>query len=367
MKHADVIIAGGGIIGLMTGWMLARAGVSAVVIDAGGPAATNAAAGMLAPSFERTLHKSGDALAEFSEKSLERWRELEGTLADRSGVFLDFDGSGVLSVAFDDIEAAFEGDARSGERLDRAEVLKLEPTLSSSVRGGWFAKNDGQIDPRRVREALARALVHDGGALIRGKRVAGVQTAGGKVSGVVLGDGERLAARHVVIATGARVHGVADLPAGAVFPVKGEALAIERVEGSPRRVIRTTRAYLCPKSDGRIVIGATEVKDDWSLNTDERRVGALRAGAMAAIPALESAQEIERWAGLRPGTKDGAPIIGPAPDGPEGLFYALGHYRNGVLLAPATADALAALIEKGRLSPSIAAFSAARFTRLGVS
>jgi glycine oxidase len=368
MKHPDVIIAGGGIIGLMTGWMLARAGVRATVVDAGAPAATNAAAGMLAPAFEKTLHGSGGALAEFSAKSLLRWRELEGMLAERSGVFLDFDGSGILFAVFDDFEAAaLEADSQSGERLDRAAVLKLEPAISSSVRGGWFARNDGQVDPRRARTALERALVNDGGALIHGKRVIDVQSAGGKVSGVVLDNGERLATRRVVMATGAHVEGMNSLPKGAVFPVKGEALAIERVAGSPSHIVRTSRAYLCPKSDGRVVIGATEISGDWSLNTNERRVEALRAGAVAAVPVLDGAHEIERWAGLRPATRDGAPIIGPAPKGPEGLFYALGHYRNGVLLAPATADALVELVAKGRLSPSIAAFSAARFTNLGVS
>ncbi|MEK7266783.1 MAG: glycine oxidase ThiO [Pseudomonadota bacterium] len=368
MKTSDVIIAGGGVIGLMTGWTLARAGVSVTVIDAGGPAATDAAAGMLSPSFEQALHGGGGALSALSEESLRRWREIAPMLSEASGVDLDFDTGGILAVAFDDFEAAaFGADAKGGEPLDRAQVLEVEPSLSSCVRGGWFAKNDGQIDPRRVRAALARTLVNEGGALIRGKRVASVQSENGKVTGVVLGNGERHTARHVVIATGARVDGVADLPEGAVFPVKGEALAIERISGSPKRVIRTSKAYLCPKADGRIVIGATEVPDDWSLNTDERRVGNLRAGAMAVIPALEDAPEISRWAGLRPATCDGAPIIGPAPEGPDGLHYALGHYRNGVLLAPATADALAASIQKGRLSPTITAFSAARFTRLGVS
>lgn len=363
MKHTDVIIAGGGVIGLMTGWSLARAGAGVIVVDAGGPAATDAAAGMLAPSFEQALHGGGGALSAFSEESLRRWRDIAPALAEISGVDLDFDGGGILAVAFDDVEAAaFDADARGGERLDRAQTLELEPALSSCVRGGWFAKGDGQIDPRRVRSALARALVIDGGALIRGARVAGVQSGDGKVSGVILASGERLAARQVIVATGARVDGVADLPAGAIFPVKGEALAIERVAASPRRVIRTSKAYLCPKADGRIVIGATEVKGDWSLNADARRVGALHASALAAVPGLEDAQEISRWAGLRPATRDGAPVIGPAPEGPDGLLYALGHYRNGVLLAPATADALAAFIEKGRLSPSIAAFSAARFT-----
>lgn len=363
MRNADVLIVGGGIIGLMTGWMLARRRVRALVVDSGMPAASDAAAGMLSPSFERALHGGGGALTDFSTESLRRWRELAPALAEASGVDLDFDCGGILAVAFDEFEAAaFDADARGGERLSRAQALEFEPALSSCVRGAWFAKNDGQVDPRRARAALTRALANDGGALIRGKRVASVISASGKISGVLLDSGERLAARHVVIATGARVDGIADLPKGAVFPVKGEALAIERIGGSPKRVIRTSRAYLCPKADGRIVIGATEVKGDWSLNTNERRTGDLRNGAVAAFPALEEAREISRWAGLRPATKDGAPVIGPAPQGPDGLLYALGHYRNGVLLAPATAGALAELVIEGCLSPSIAAFGAARFT-----
>jgi len=367
MTHPDVIVNGGGVIGLMTGWTLARRGVRALVVDSGAPAATDAAAGMLAPSFERTLHGGGAALAAFSAKSLARWKEIEGALAERSGLSIDFDANGVLCVAFDEIEAAvFEADSAGGERLDREAALALEPALSSAVRGGWFARDDGQVDPRRVRAALERALVNDGGALMRGRRVVAVQSAGGAITGVALDSGERLATRRVLIATGAHVGGWTGLPEGAVFPVKGEAVAIERIAGAPSRVVRTARAYLCPKADGRIVIGASEVKGDWSLNTDPRRVGALLAAALAAIPALEDASEISRWAGLRPATADGAPVIGAAED-LEGLAYALGHYRNGVLLAPATADAVAALLCERRPDPSIAAFSAARFNRLGVS
>jgi glycine oxidase len=367
VKNPDVIIAGGGVIGLMTGWMLARAGVKAVVIDKGGPAATNAAAGMLAPSFERSLHGGDGALADLSAKSLRRWRELAGTLAERSGVSLDFDDAGILYVAFDDAEAAvLEAEGGAAERLDRETALRLEPALSTSVRAGWLARNDGQVDPRRVRAALERAIIHDGGALRRGRRVVEILSANGRISGVALDNGERLAAPCVVIATGANVDAIAALPEGAVFPVKGEALAIERIAASPRRVIWTSKAYLCPKSDGRIVIGATEIKGDRSLNPDERRVGALRNCAVAAVPALEAAPELSRWAGLRPATADGAPIIGPAPMGPQGLVHALGHYRNGILLSPATADAIVRLIAEGREDPMIAAFSAARFNRLGV-
>jgi glycine oxidase len=368
MRQADVIIAGGGVIGMMAGWRLARDGVQVTVIDSGAPPATNAAAGMLAPSFERSLHRAGEALACFSEESLALWRTTAAVLEERSGVAIDFDDSGALSVIFDDGEAAaFEQDADGGEWLGRRDVLDLEPSLAPSVVAGRFAKDNGQVDPRRVLQALEKALVRDGGTLRRGERVVSVQSANGRVTGARLHTGDAVDARCVVIATGARVEGVTDFPAGAVFPVKGEAVAIARSGGSPLRVVRTPRAYLCPKSDGRVVIGATEIAHDWSLTTDEANINALKAGAAAACPGLRGAAEIERWAGLRPATSDGAPIIGPAPQGPDGLLYALGHYRNGILLAPATARALAALITGGRQIPSIAAFSAARFTSLGVS
>lgn len=368
MTNPDVVIAGGGIVGLMTGWTLARAGVRVIVIDAGVPAATNAAAGMLAPSFEGSLHKAGDALAEFSMASLRRWREIRGPLEEEAGLAIDFDESGILSAAFDEGEAeAFEKDKEGGEWLRREDVLALEPSLSPSVLGGWFAREDGQVDPRKALRALSIAFCKRGGELRRGKRVTEILSADGQITGVRLHDGERLIASTAIVATGARIAGLADLPAGAAFPVKGEALAIERVAGSPARVVRTSRAYLCPKSDGRVVIGASEVKGDWSIAAEGERINALRAGADAAAPALKAARELERWAGLRPATADGAPVLGEAPGGPKGLLYALGHYRNGILLAPATADALAALVTKGRLSNQIAAFSAARFSNLGVS
>lgn len=368
MRDADVLIVGGGIIGLMTGWMLARRRVRALVVDSGMPAASDAAAGMLAPSFERSLHKAGDALADFGRESLARWRVLAPLLEERSGVAIDFDDSGILCAAFAESDAAaFEADAEGGERLDRSAVLALEPALSPEIVGGWFAAKDGQVDPRRARLALEKALANDGGDLRRGGTATQLLSAGGRVSGVALASGERVSAPIVILATGARIAGFAGLPTGAVFPVKGEALAVARVGGSNSRVIRTKRAYLCPKADGRIIIGATETPGDWSLNPDADRVAALKAGASAAIPSLEHAPELHSWAGLRPATSDGAPIIGDAPEGPDGLFLALGHYRNGVLLAPATADALARRLIDGRLPPTLAAFSAARFTRLGVS
>jgi glycine oxidase len=366
MTHPDVLIIGGGIIGLMAGWRLARDGVSAAVVDSGSPAATDAAAGMLAPSFERTLH-GGAALAGFAQASLARWRALAPLLAERSGEFLDFDDSGVLSVAFDDEEAAaFASDCEGGETLTRDETLALEPALAPSVVGGRFSPADAQIDPRRARRALAAALIADGGALLRGRTAVALRTDNGRATGALFADGATIAAPAIILAAGARLAGLAGLPPTAAFPVKGEALALDRIDGAPGRVIRTRGAYLCPKADGRVVVGATEVAGDWSLNPDEARIAALKRGAVRAVPTLAGAAERGRWAGLRPATVDGAPIIGRAPDGPDGLLYALGHYRNGILLAPATADALARLVG-GANDPAIAAFSAARFNPLGVS
>lgn len=376
MTRPDVIIAGGGVIGLMTGWALARAGVRACVIDAGMPAATDAAAGMLAPSFEGSLHKASDALSALGRESLAAWPQVAALLAEQSGVDCDF-AIGVLSAAFDETEAAaFEKDHEGGDLLSRDAVLELEPSLSPRVIAGRYSKEDGQVDPRRVRAALLDAFPREGGRLLRDRTIVEIRAAGGRFEGVTLSDGARLAAGAVVVATGARLPCLRDrasggaprplLPEGALFPVKGEALALARPEAGPRRVVRTSRAYLCPKADGRVVVGATEIAGDWSLTTDDARIRTLHEGAASAYAALRTASEIARWAGLRPATKDAAPIIGPAPEA-DGVIFALGCYRNGILLAPAVAEAVAGLVRDGPMDPAIAAFSAARFNPLGVS
>lgn len=364
-KHADIIVAGGGVIGMMAAWRLQKAGFATLVLDSGGPAATNAAAGMLAPSFEKALHHAGEALSAFSGESLKRWRTTARELEAACGAAIDFDDSGILSVAFSDDEAGeLRADHGGGRILQRKTALELEPGLSPSIVSARLAAGEGQVDPRKALAALGEAFRREGGRVRRGAAVAGVVAS--KALGVALRSGERLYAEKIVIATGARIAGVARLPKGALFPVKGEALAITNNRFGPRRVIRTRRAYLCPKSDGRVVIGATEIPGDWTITTHAPRIGDLRKGADAAFRSLVPAVEVERWAGLRPATRDGAPVIGPAPDGPAGVFYALGHYRNGVLLAPATADAIAEWAKTGAAPSSVAAFSAARFKDLGV-
>lgn len=362
MTAPDILIAGGGVIGLMSAYALAREGAAVTVVDAGAPAATAAAAGMLAPSFESALH-AGAALEAFARESLTQWRTLAPQIEADAGMSVDLQTGGVLSVAFDGEKGAFPEDLQGGTRISRADALALEPSLSSDIAGAWFAESDGQIDPRALLAALPVALVRRGGRIMRAKRVAALETSAGAVSGVALAGGARLAAGAVILATGAAIAGLGGLSPSAIFPVKGEALALARGPGAPSRVVRTRSAYLCPKADGRVIVGATEIARDRSLSTDKARIDAMKQGAVRAAPALAQSAEIERWAGLRPATGDSLPIIGSAPEGPSGLFYALGHYRNGVLLAPATAAALAKLILKGKGAEALAPFSAGRFAR----
>ncbi|HXI86451.1 MAG TPA: FAD-dependent oxidoreductase, partial [Parvularculaceae bacterium] len=146
-----------------------------------------------------------------------------------------------------------------------------------------------------------------------------------------------------------------------VFPVKGEAVALWAGDDNLRLVVRAPGAYLCPKADGRLVVGATEIAGETSLDPSPAAIDGLKQAGAAAFPASAGFLEAERWAGLRPATPDAAPILGLVPAGPDGLFFALGHYRNGVLLAPETAAALAPLILRGEHCAGLAAFSAARF------
>lgn len=377
---ADIVVVGGGVIGLALGWRLAVGGSRVALVDAGtaAPAATLAAAGMLAPSFETAEHSGArdkgliSALAAFGAASLRAWPAFAAELEAAAGMGVDLQTDGILAPAFSKADAALVqaalGPAIAAGRavwLDPDEARRRESALSPRIAGAGFCLHEGQVDARLLHAALRRAFARAGGALHSGLRAVRIIEARARAAGVMLETGETIAAPVVVLATGAhRIEGAggAKQLAGAVFPVKGEALAVtaQPGEGAPRTVIRAPGAYICPKADGRIVIGATERPGEADLGVDEARIERLRTAACGAVPSLAAAREVERWAGLRPATADGAPLIGPAPDGPEGLFVALGHYRNGVLLAPETARLLAGALIAGERAPALAPFDPAR-------
>ncbi len=362
MTRPAVVVIGGGIIGLSAAWRLAQKGAKVRVFDSGAPAATFAAAGMLAPSFE-----AGPAapLFAFSRRSLALWRDFAAELEAESGLAIDFRADGALGVATSEEEAqalrtraaALEDRGVRVEWLGPDDVAKAEPSLRPGLVGGLFAPDDGEVDPRRALQALGAALARRG-VVVEPARVERIGARRGGVD-IICADRAVIAADTAVLAAGSLASRIAGAPglAGAVFPVKGEALALAAPAALLRRVVRSEGAYLCPKADGRIVIGATSLPGDASVEVDSTRIEALRAAAEAICPALQPLAEQERWSGLRPATADGAPIIGRDALGPEGLLYALGHYRNGVLLAPATAAAVAALAFGGDADPALATFA----------
>ncbi len=357
----DIAIIGGGVIGLSVARALSGHQLRVAVIDAGHdtPPATDAAAGMLAASFE-TAGDAGmaNALYALGAQSLAAWPDFAATLEDETGLSLDYRDDGILAVAFDERQATAlkqSGDQlrrRGGDAsfLDGDAARQLEPALSDRVIAALYAPGDAQVDPRKLLIALRAAFRKTAGAFF-GARVEQVE--GGR-SGhrLTLSNGVRLEAKSVVLASGAAATQlVAGLPPAPITPVKGEALAVDRGDHNFRHVIRCPARpalpYLCPKAEGRVIIGATEIPGRRDASVDDASIRKLRAGAADVVPALRHWPEIERWSGLRPATPDGAPILGRDRRGPDDVFLALGHYRNGILLAPACAAALSRDILEG--------------------
>lgn len=370
-QRQKIAIVGGGVIGLALAWRLAEEGAQIVVFDAGAaaPAATKAAAGMLSPSFEFGGGALADPMFELCRSGLSRWRAYAPALEAASGVAIDYRPGGAMGLAFDAADAARFADIvsfvalRGGEaRLLNAEAARRrEPAISAAALAAIWSPEDAQVDPRLVSAALRRAIKRAGGAFVEG-RVRAIETADGTVARVAATTGEREAVDAVVLAAG---FSVADMelpiPPPPVFPVKGEAFSVRAAENQLTSIVRGPGAYLCPKADGRIVIGATEAPHARTFDAAPEAIGRLRAAAAAIAPFIRDCPELERWAGLRPATPDAAPILGRDPKGPDNLFLALGHYRNGVLLAPETAALVAAEILTGRPARALAPFRPDRF------
>lgn len=379
----DVVIIGAGIIGLATAWELARRGVAVTVVERGTPgqAATWAAGGMLAPLAEA---RRPGPLLELSLAALERYAAFAEAVRDASGIDVEYTGGGKLVVAMSEAEEAklreqCEWQRASGfavELMDGDEAHRREPALSLAVRAALFLPLDCQVENRRLAQALWLATARAGVEFRLGVGAAGVRTSSAadagrrgrgarrspraRVLGVVLADGELIAAERVIVAAGSwsgQLDGLPrDLP---VEPVRGQMLAVETIPPVLRRVVLTPGCYLIPRA-GRVIVGATMERVGFRSYPTPAGVHSLLDAAVQAVPALAQAPLLEVWAGLRPGTPDDLPILGPDPAA-DGLFYATGHFRNGVLLAPVTADILADLVTGETPELELAAFGPERF------
>jgi glycine oxidase len=368
-----IAIVGGGIIGLSIGWMLARRNEEVTVFDKGeaGREASWAAAGMLAPQVE--AEPGEEWFLQFLLKSRSHWKEFARELEAASGITVDYRDEGTLVVALDHDDSErlrFQYDFQRRLGLDLKwlsgqQARALEPHLSPSVTAGIYSQLDHQVDNRKVMAALRQAFLGSGGKLREHTAVEEVIIEGGRVKGLRI-NGESLDADHVVVAAGAWSHGIKGLPKSAqapVRPVKGQMLALRMEAQSPllRHVVWGPAIYLIPRRDGTLLIGATveEMGFDTGL-TAGGQLDLLRE-AWETLPGIYDLPVIETWAGLRPGSRDDAPILGPS--GVKGLTLATGHHRNGILLAPITAETIAHYVASGELPKVIEPFSIRRFAR----
>lgn len=348
----DTIVVGGGIIGLSAGWRCAGAGQRVLVLDRDELAAgaSTVAAGMLAPVTEATFGEQ-DLLA-LNLAGAEQWASFAKELTAESNVEVAVEPQGILYLATDADQARqlrrlYEFQQSLGLPVDpvgSSECRRLEPALHPSTRAGILAPNDGAVDPRVVLQALGAALRGAGGRIEYRRQVTGIDT--GDRTGVRLADGSRLSARNVVLAAGCwsgRIDGVPARLGSAVRPVKGQILRLRHPQHHPlllSRVLRTEEVYLVPRPDGEVVVGATVEEMGFDTRVTAGAVLELLRSADEVVPGIRELELTEASAGLRPGTPDNGPLLGPVE---PGLIVATGHFRNGILLAPITAEAVAAI------------------------
>jgi glycine oxidase len=363
----DVAVAGGGAIGLACAWRAAQRGLSTVVLDSGDPGAWQVAAGMLAPVTESQFGER--ELLELNLRGARGFTDFCAELREASGADPGLLATGTLAVARDrdDAEAlerllAFRRElGLDVERLRPSQARRAEPALAPTVRLALDVPGDHSVDPRRLVAALATAFERAGGTHRRA-RVAKLTS-----GGLRLDDGETVAADQVVLATGAAP---IELPAEArvpVRPVKGQILRLRdpRGPGLVERTIRGLDAYLVPRADGGYVLGATMEERGHDIAPTAGGVYELLRDMSELVPGVLELEIEELRAGLRPATPDNLPAIGPGAL--DGLLWATGHFRNGIVLAPITADLVATALTGGELPEWAAPTNPRRFAGEGTS
>jgi glycine oxidase len=370
----DAIVVGAGIIGLATGWRAAQRGLSTLVVDAADPAAgaTRVAAGMLAPVTEATFGE--EELLTVNLASARRYERFVAEIEEATAADVAYRPCGTLAVALGRDEAELlrrlhDFQASLGleaEWLRGSECRAIEPGLSPRVVGGIRTTVDHQVDPRALGTALVRALDRAGGELLSSTAVSSIVVDGDRVRGVELESGERLEAAQVVVANGWRAGEIAGLPPEArvpVRPVKGQILRLRRTGTAPvaGRVVRTPEVYLVPRAGGELVVGATVEERGPDTSVTAGGVLELLRWAYEAMPGVAELELVEAAAGLRPCSPDNKPIVGRGAI--EGLVWATAHWRNGILLAPVTGDAVAAVLDGEEMPAELRPFAPARFER----
>ncbi|MEW1903173.1 glycine oxidase ThiO [Streptomyces sp. NPDC086147] len=372
----DVLVVGGGIIGLVTAWRAARRGLSTAVVDPEpGGGAARVAAGMLAAVTE--LHYGEETLLGLNLASAARYPAFVAELEEATGLDVGYRACGTLAVALDaddrahlrELHALQTRCGLASEWLSGRECRRLEPMLAPGVRGGLRVDGDHQVDPRRLAAALVVACERAGVVFHRAlaERLSVVRD---RARGAVLAGGGELAAGQTVLAAGSlsgRLAGVPDEVLPPVRPVKGQVLRLRVppayapfLSRTVRAVVRGSHVYLVPRENGELVVGATSEELGWDTTVTAGGVYELLRDAHELVPGLTELPLTETLAGLRPASPDNAPLLGPTSL--PGLHLATGHYRNGVLLTPVTGDVMAEVLTTGALPDEARPFTPRRFS-----
>jgi glycine oxidase len=366
----DVIIVGGGAIGLATGFELVRRGTPTTLLerDRAGRGTSWQAAGMLAPDAEIGFEEL--ELYRLSRESLRRWPDFAQAVEHASGKDVDYRDEGTLIVA-DDRDAAekirrlYEFQREQGlevQWLTGEEARDIEPFVAPRLSAAIYAPSDHQVDNRALLDALRDAFRAEGGTLREDTLVDAIDP-DAEGPAVVTASGDRFEGTHVIVAAGVWSRRIDGLPADAqpsVRPVKGQMIQLQmELPFDLQHVVRGPDAYLAPKSNGRLVIGATSEEMGFDTQVTAGGLYDLLEGAWEVVPGIHDLPVDATWAGLRPATRDHAPLLGASAA--PGVIMATGHYRHGVLLTPVTAQEIARLVCTGETSEWLAPFSPTRF------
>jgi glycine oxidase len=372
----DVVIVGGGVIGLGIARSLARRGITDVTIVERatlGSEASSAAGGMLAPQAEAD---SADSFFQLACSSRDMYPSFALELFEESGIDIELDRTGTLYVAFsehdqEEIERRYHWQTEAGlavELLSGDEVRRLEPAISPSARSALRFPLDTQVDNRRLVAALAGSVDQYGVKVLTGVTAESILLENNGVRGVETSLG-KISAPIVVLANGAWVSFLLPpkrrLPDVRIEPVRGQMLCYEAAPRIARHVVYSPRGYVIPRLDGRLLAGATTEHTGFEKLVTAEGVNTVTANAIEIAPVIGSLPLRESWSGLRPRAADDLPVLGECAEA-KGLYLAAGHYRNGILLTPVTGELIAAQILSGTPPPVLAGFSPDRFQGAGV-
>jgi glycine oxidase len=374
----NVAIIGAGVIGLAIAWRLAALGVAVRIFDRGaaGAGASHAAAGMLAACAE--AEPGEEALVALGRESQARWPAFAAELLAASGIDVELRPEGTLLLALTaDDQARLTHQLVFQQKLglplqwiSASDTRRREPHLAGKLAGAVFSPEDTQVDNRKLVAALRVAAEAAGASVSEYQPVSAISSRGGRVDGIILGDDTKVAADVVVLAAGAWARSIEGVDAKLrppVRPIKGQMLALRMDAAAPllSHVVWAPSAYLVPRRDGRLLVGATVEEKGYDTSLTAGGILTLLEAAWRAVPAIEELAIDEMWVGHRPGSRDDAPILGAGPV--DGLIYATGHHRNGILLAPITAHAIARLILDGVVEAVIRPFGIERFGLLAAA